>query len=75
MSLPWGSQEHAALAGRASLWRFLESNEHMGSSRSGRVGYGGIDMSLNRAQSRGRVQSFRTKLGHLRYRLRGEGNR
>ncbi len=35
MSLPWCSQEHAALAGRESLWRFLESNEHMGSSRSG----------------------------------------
>ncbi len=35
MSLPWCSQEHAALAGRESLWRFLESNEHMGSRGSG----------------------------------------
>jgi hypothetical protein len=35
VSLPWCSQEHAALAGKESLWRFLESNEHMGSRRSG----------------------------------------
>jgi len=35
VSLPLCSEEHAALAGIESLWRFLESDEHMGSSRSG----------------------------------------